>query len=431
MAFLIGQTIGDYTILQELGNGASGVVYKVEHTITGRREAMKILGGGTTHSPEQAERFMREIRLQASLGHPNIAAVHNAFLANDDLVLICELLQGESLQNLLTRGPVPLMQGVELLTQVLAALSYAHAHGVMHRDVSPANIFVTTDKTVKLIDFGLAKGSSDVRLTREGSPQGSIHYMSPEQVRGLETLDARTDIYSCGAVLYHLATGRTLFEKDSEFELMKCHLEEEPKPPRLFNSAISGTLEAIILKAVAKKAENRFQSADSFCQALKQVAAELEKPVVAAVAGPAWRLNPSVLAGAAACLCLGFAGWAEPVRATGRDNTLGKNHAIRGNSRAAVATTIKEAEVALVVPSRPRAPSRTPNKPRAAVKNESAFADSASTSAVPAASSPSVETADTATPSPKQHPVKRFARSIQRLNPFSRKSDSDKAADSR
>ena len=427
MAFLIGQTVGDYTILQELGNGGSGVVYKVEQTITGRREAMKVLGGGTTNSPEQAERFMREIRLQASLGHPNIAAVHNAFLANDDLVLICELLQGESLQNLLERGPVPLMQGVELLTQVLAALSYAHAHGVMHRDVSPANIFVTTDKTVKLIDFGLAKGSSDLRLTREGSPQGSVHYMSPEQVRGLETLDARTDIYSCGAVLYHLTTGRTLFEKDSEFELMKCHLEEEPKPPRSFNSAISGKLEAIILKAVAKKAENRFQSADSFCQALKQVAAESEKPVMAAVAGPAWRLNPSVLAGAAACLSLGFAGWAEPVSAIGRDNTLGKNHAIRGNARITVAPIVKDAAVAPVVPSRPAA-RRTSNKPRTAAKNESAFADSVSTSAVPAASSAS---GDAASQSAKPHPVKKFARSIQRLNPFSRKSDSDKAADSR
>src|ERR1041385_3064613 len=194
MPFLIGQTIGDYTILEELGSGGSAVVYKVEQTITGRREAMKILASGTANSAELTERFMREIRLQASLSHPNIAAVHNAFLANDDLVLICELLHGESLESLLRRGRLPLAEGLDILSQVLAALTYAHAHGVMHRDISAGNIFVTTDKVVKLIDFGLAKGATDVRLTREGTPQGSVHYMSPEQVRGVESLDVRTDI---------------------------------------------------------------------------------------------------------------------------------------------------------------------------------------------------------------------------------------------
>jgi eukaryotic-like serine/threonine-protein kinase len=415
MAFLIGQTIGDYTILQELGNGASGVVYKVEQTITGRREAMKILGGGTTHSSEQAERFMREIRLQASLAHPNIAAVHNAFLANDDLVLICELLQGESLQSLLARGPVPLTQGVELITQVLAALSYAHAHGVMHRDVSPANIFVTTDKTVKLIDFGLAKGSADVRLTREGSPQGSVHYMSPEQVRGLESLDVRTDIYSCGAVLYHLATGRTLFESESAFDVMKGHLEMEPPRPRSIHPNISAKLEAIILQAIAKKAEDRFQSADSFYQALKQVEAESAQPAMAVDASP-WRRTSSIFAGASACLCLGFAGLADPVSVTGHDNTLAKKHAVVAKAHTAFVP------VATAVATPPQsARLRTPKKAPAPVRKQSVVTDDSMAN----------DAVVTSPQSPKQHPVKRLARSIQRLNPFSRKTDSDKSADSR
>lgn len=423
MAFLIGQTLGDYTILQELTDGGSGVVYKVEQTITGRREAMKVLAAGTPSSVEQTERFIREIRLQANLSHPNIAAVHNAFLANDDLVLVCEFLHGESLETLLARGPLPLTHGTDILSQVLAALSHAHAHGVMHGDVSPANIFITTNKIVKLIDFGLAKAATEVRVTREGSLPGSVHYMSPEQVRGEDAVDVRTDIYNCGAVLYQLATGRTLFDRDSALEIMKAHLEEMPTAPRSINPRIPTRLESIILKAVEKKPEDRFQSADSFYQALRQVNTECLRPTMVATS-PAWQLRTAVFAGAA-CLSLALAVFAEPIHLNVGENALAASHAITVRSNEPVAVVrpnlpphqIAPEAVTLVHPAMPLQP----------MVRRAEQADTKTTlapdEAIPAQTTKAPENAlgTGATIQSHEQPVKKIARSLKRLNPFLRK----------
>jgi len=268
--FQIGQSIGDYAILQELGKGGYGRVYKVEHTITGRREAMKMLTAGDANAAEQSERFLREIRVQASLSHPNIAVVHTAFWVNDDLALVCELLEGRSLQQFLEHQQPTHQQALDIVAQVLEALSYAHAHGVIHRDISPANIFMTAGGTVKIIDFGLAKAATDLRLTREGSPIGAAHYMSPEQIRGAQDIDARTDIYSCGVVLYELLTGKKPFEGDSAFAIMKAHTEDPPPYPTTANPPIPAALSSILLRTLAKKPEERFQSADAFLTAIRQ-----------------------------------------------------------------------------------------------------------------------------------------------------------------
>ncbi len=215
---------------------------------------------------------------KASLSHPNIAVVHTAFWVNDDLALVCEFLEGESLQQLLERRPLSHRQALDIMAQVLAALSYAHARGIIHRDISPANIFLTAGGIVKIIDFGLAKAATDLRLTREGSPVGAAHYMSPEQIRGAQDIDVRTDVYSAGVVLYELLVGKKPFEGDSAFTIMKAHTEEAPSSPTAINPEIPNALSAIVLRALAKKPEARFQSADAFLQAIGAV--EI-KPVAA------------------------------------------------------------------------------------------------------------------------------------------------------
>src|SRR5881394_1108688 len=243
--FQIGQSLGDYAIRQELGKGGFGRVYQVEHALTGRREAMKVLAA--SNSAEQAERFLREIRLQASLTHPNIAVVHTAFWVEDDLALICEYLEGQALQQLLEQRRLTFNRALDIIGQVLQGLSYAHARGIIHRDITPANIFLTSAGPVKIIDFGLAKAATDLRLTQEGSPIGAAHYMSPEEIRGAQEIDARTDVYSCGVVLYELITGRKPFEGSDAFTIMKGHAEEIPVAPTEVNPEVSKELCATIL----------------------------------------------------------------------------------------------------------------------------------------------------------------------------------------
>jgi serine/threonine protein kinase len=262
------------------GGGGMGKVFAVEHTVTKRLEAMKVLLGGRSGTEEQAQRFLREIQVQARLNHPNIVSVHNAFWVDDDLVMILELVKGDSLQSLLERERIPLVASINYAFQALEALSYAHAHGVVHRDVSPANIIVTPDGTVKLTDFGLARGPGDLRLTQTGIAVGSLYYMSPEQVKGTGTPEARSDIYSLGAVLYEVVTGRKPFESDNAFSLMLAHVEQLPQPPIEVNPGIPPALNEVILTALAKDPEDRFQSADLFRSALEKVSLSSVTPGV-------------------------------------------------------------------------------------------------------------------------------------------------------
>jgi serine/threonine-protein kinase len=270
MNFSIGETIGDYRILEELGRGGMGRVLKVEHIITRRVEAMKVLAGSRPDAPQQAARSLREIQLQASLDHPNIAAVHNAFWAGEDLILVMELIEGVSLRRVLEGGRVPLSALLDYAAQALSALGYAHAHGVIHRDISPGNMMVSPTGVLKLTDFGLAKGPADVRLSQTGAPLGSLFYMSPEQVRGSAS-DARSDIYSLGAVLYELASGKKPFDGESAFAIMADQVGKPPVPPTEVDPTVPPALGAALLRALEKDPDLRFQNAAEFHDVMSSV----------------------------------------------------------------------------------------------------------------------------------------------------------------
>jgi serine/threonine-protein kinase len=256
-----------------------GAVFKIQHQITKRIEAMKVLPGGL-NDPEQVQRFEREIQVQARLHHPNIAALYTALRDRSSIALIMEYVEGESLQRMLEAGPLPIPTALDFITQVLAALAYAHASRVIHRDVAPGNIIITRDRTAKLTDFGLARAATDLRLTNSGAPIGSPWYMSPEQVRNNGDIDFRTDIYSTGAVLYEMITGIKPFLADSAFGVMQAHVEAIPAPPSNHSPAISPALDAIIMQALAKDPALRFQSAEAFRAAIEQVRLTHTEPTV-------------------------------------------------------------------------------------------------------------------------------------------------------
>ena len=286
MSYRAGSVIGDYLVLGAAGTGGMGTVYKVQHAITRRVEAIKLLASGHT-DPEQEQRFVREIQVQARLLHPSIAAVYNAFRYYDEFFLVLEFIDGESLQSVLARGRLPLAAGLHYARQALSAIGYAHTQGVVHRDVSPSNMIVTPDGTVKLTDFGLAKTATDVRLSHSGVPLGSPWYMSPEQVRGETAVDARSDIYSLGVVLYEIATGSKPFDLASSFEVMRAQLEAPPLAPIERAPELPAKLNQIILTAMAKDPDRRFQSAKQFYAALEPVQTASSPATLQALGQPA------------------------------------------------------------------------------------------------------------------------------------------------
>lgn len=268
--FTTGQHIGDYEILSILGLGGMGKVYKVRNLISDRVEAMKILLPDLTSQQSLADRFLREIRLLATLSHPNIAALRTALTYENQLVMIMEFVEGETLANRLARAPISTAEAVNYSDQILSALSYAHKQNIIHRDIKPANMMLTPQGVVKLMDFGIARSSSDGALTTTGTTLGSLNYMPPEQVRG-EAADARSDIYSYGVSMYEMLTGKLPFRGDSQYSLMTAHLNTEPPSPISLRSDLPPALNEIILMAMAKDPASRFQTADAFRNALKSV----------------------------------------------------------------------------------------------------------------------------------------------------------------
>lgn len=294
--FVPGQRIGDYEILGVLGAGGMGKVYKVQNTISDRIEAMKVLLANLAAQKELADRFLREIKLLASLDHPNIAKLNTALTLDNQLVMMMEYVDGVTLASRLLRGPIAAADAANYSDQVLSALGYAHKLNVIHRDVKPANMMLTSQGVVKLMDFGIARPNDEAGMTSTGATLGSMNYMSPEQVR-CEPVDQRSDLYSMGVSLYEMVTGKLPFRGHSNYSVMSAHLEETPKPPIAVRPDMPKGLSDIILMAMAKDPRERFQTAEAFGAALRSVfpaGAGAASPILAAVGAP--QATPAVSA---------------------------------------------------------------------------------------------------------------------------------------
>jgi serine/threonine-protein kinase len=292
MSFEIGSTVGDYQVVAILGAGGMGQVYKVRNVISDRVEAMKVLLPDLVDQPDLADRFLREIKVQASLVHPNIAGLHTAVRVDNQLLMLLEFVEGVTLDQKLKDGPLPAAEAVNYMMQVLAALEYAHARGVVHRDIKPGNMMLTPGGLVKLMDFGIARSATDNKLTQTGTGVGSLYYMSPEQIQGVATPDARSDLYSVGVSLYELVTGKRPFDGDSQFAIMSAHLAGTPVPPITVDPRLPKLLNDVILMSVAKDVASRFQTATALRNALSNVAAGLQPAAAIPAPAPAAAARP-------------------------------------------------------------------------------------------------------------------------------------------
>jgi serine/threonine protein kinase len=266
MALKIGDTTGDYEIVDVLGSGGMGKVYKVRNVLSDRLDAMKVLLPDLSSNKELGDRFLREIKVQASLNHPNIASLYTALRVDNQLLMVMELVEGLTLEQKIHREPIAYEDAVEYLLQVLAALDYAHRRGVVHRDIKPANIILTPDGNIKLMDFGIARVTSERRLTKTGVALGSLFYMSPEQIKG-ESPDVRSDIYSLGVTFYEVLTSKRPIDGDSDYSIMTGHLQTVPPNPAELNPLVPSAIAQVILKALQKNPDDRFQTADDFLTA--------------------------------------------------------------------------------------------------------------------------------------------------------------------
>jgi hypothetical protein len=267
MEFQLGKTYSGYQFLDILKRSKNGVDYRVRNTLAERVEVLRALPRSAQEDPEQSERFLREMRVHASLNHPNIVVLFNAFEIEHHLVMTTELVEGVTLAEKLKLGPLSWRDAVGLFRQVLAAIGCAHQRRIVHRDISPEHIIVTPEGLAKLTGFSLAKGVTSPKLTQMGFVIGNLKYISPEQIRGKE-LDSRSDLYSLGVVLYETLCGRPPFDAESQFELMSAHVSQPAAPLESINPAVPAPLGALVLKAIAKDPADRFQDVHEFDEAL-------------------------------------------------------------------------------------------------------------------------------------------------------------------
>ncbi len=280
----IGAQIGVYTVLDVLGAGGMAKVYLAQDSRLGRRVALKVLPADAVQNPERVRRFEQEARAASALNHPNILTIYDIGDVDSTKFIATEFVEGETVRELLRR-PVPLQQALDIGIQAAAALMTAHAAGIVHRDIKPENIMVRPDGFVKVLDFGLAKltqaspdsiyGEQTIDVTMPGMVMGTLGYMSPEQLRGLD-VDARSDVWSLGTVLYEMVTGNAPFAAPTPTDTMVAVLQRDPAPVRKLRIEAPEELERILSKALAKEREERYQSVKELSIDLKRLKQRME-----------------------------------------------------------------------------------------------------------------------------------------------------------
>ena len=270
--------IGKYLVKRELGRGGMGAVYLAEQPGLGREVAIKQLVASAAADPVALKRFLQEAQVMARTSHPNLVQVHDLELMGTENYIVLEFVRGKSLRDRINEGPIPPPQVFAVMHGVLQALDYAHRRAIVHRDMKPENVLLSDDGMVKVADFGIARLTDDTGVggtaTKTGTTVGTPQYMSPEQVASSK-VDGRSDLYSTGIMLYELVTGQPPFiasEADGPFTLMAKHVQAPPKPPSVFQPGLDPVLEQVILKSIAKRPEDRFQTGEEFDAAISRVA---------------------------------------------------------------------------------------------------------------------------------------------------------------
>ncbi len=265
------------------------MVYEVENEVADRREILKLLPRGFEQDRRRVERFLREAKIHSHLSHPHIAEFYSGLQLDGQLVMTMEAVDGISLEQRLAEGPITMLEAVDVARLALDALDYAHQQKVVHREITPGNLLLTPKGGLKIVNFGLAKQSADPALTQPGTVIGSVHYMSPEQVKGVAEIDGRSDVYSMGVVLYEALTGAKPFDSRSQFDIIQAHVMQPPPPPADLRADLPRPLAEAVLKALEKFPEQRYQSAAEFREQLAEV-----RPLLGDIASrpPALKLRP-------------------------------------------------------------------------------------------------------------------------------------------
>jgi len=275
---MIGKTVSHYRILEELGSGGMGIVYKAEDTKLKRTVALKFLPPELTRDPEAKGRFIQEARAASALDHSNICTIHEIDETDDgQMFIVMACYAGETLQDRIGRGPLPIEDAVRISTQIAQGLAKAHAQGITHRDIKPANIYITEDDEVKIFDFGLAKLAGQTRVTREGTTLGTVAHMSPEQTRGTE-VDRRSDIWSFGVVLYEMIVGKLPFTGDHDQAVMYSIANLDPEPLTSLRTGVPMELEGIVTKCLEKNPGDRYQRIDEVIVDLNRQSRRMQEP---------------------------------------------------------------------------------------------------------------------------------------------------------